>query len=120
MATTQCGNTSGQLTESNYRFLKNQSSMQLNRGTFIDTVHNKQTVQSQCNHFCSNKLAGEINEQQELHIMEKCCPDAFGKMSTPVFTPSTPLQSVYRSYTKAILRCLKYVQQNVPEGKHYK
>jgi len=90
MATTQCGNTSGQLTEGNYRFLKNQSSMQLNRGTFIDTVHNEQTFQSQCNHFCSNKLAGELNEQKELHIMEKCCPDAFGKCQLQYSHPPPP------------------------------
>jgi len=34
------------LTDSNYRFLKNQSCMQLNRGTFIDTLHNKQCTRN--------------------------------------------------------------------------
>jgi hypothetical protein len=37
-----CVNTGVKLTGSNYQFLKNQSSTQLNRGAFIDSAHNKQ------------------------------------------------------------------------------
>jgi len=63
--------------------------MQLNCGAFIDTAHNKQSVHSQCYHFCSIKLTGEINEQQELHIKEKCCTDAFGKCQLQYSHPSS-------------------------------